>query len=184
MAISTLVKQEPVPTPSPIFLTGATGYIGGRLLRVLQNAGHRVRCVTRRPETFQSCVATTTEVVSGNVLDQESLTGTMDGVEIAYYMVHSMGSKGDFEEQDRRAAHNFGQEARRAGVGRIIYLGGLGETSGELSPHLRSRQIFPHIRPQGVRKVRLATKTANAPQRTGPMRVNGSHATRKVVLAD
>ena len=63
----------------------------------------------------------------------------MDGVEIAYYMVHSMGSKGDFEEQDRRAAHNFGAEARRAGVGRIIYLGGLGETSEELSPHLRSR---------------------------------------------
>ena len=111
MAISTLAKREPVPTPpttSPILLTGATGYIGGRLLRVLQNAGHRVRCVTRRPEALQACVGPTTEVVSGNVLDQESLTGTMDGVEIAYYMVHFMGSKGDFEEQDRRAAHNVG----------------------------------------------------------------------------
>ena len=111
MAISTLAKRESVPIPSttsPILLTGATGYIGGRLLHVLQNAGHRVRCMTRRPEALQSCVAPTTEVVSGNVLDGDSLKGTMEGVEIAYYMVHSMGSKGDFEEQDRRAAHNFG----------------------------------------------------------------------------
>ncbi len=146
-----------MPTPSttsPILLTGATGYIGGRLLRVLESAGHRVRCVTRRPEALQSCVAPTTEVVSGNVLDQASLTGTMDGVEIAYYMVHSMGSKGDFEEQDRRAAHNFGAEAQRAGVGRIIYLGGLGETSGELSPHLRSRQeVAEVLRASGVQVV-------------------------------
>ena len=157
MAISTLAKREPVPTPSttsPILLTGATGYIGGRLLHVLENAGHRVRCVTRRPEALQSCVGPTTEVISGNVLDQESLTGTMDGVEAAYYMVHSMGSKGDFEEQDRRAAHNFGQEARRAGVGRIIYLGGLGETSEELSPHLRSRQeVAEVLRASGVQVV-------------------------------
>ena len=157
MAISTLAKREPVPTPSttsPILLTGATGYIGGRLLHVLQNAGHRVRCVTRRPEALQSCVVPTTEVVSGNVLDRESLTGTMDGVEIAYYMVHSMGSKGDFEEQDRRAAHNFGAEARRAGVRRIIYLGGLGETSEELSPHLRSRQeVAEVLRASGVQVV-------------------------------
>ena len=139
---------------SPILLTGATGYIGGRLLHVLESAGHRVRCVTRRPEALQSCVGPTTEVVSGNVLDQESLKGTMDGGEIAYYMVHSMGSKGDFEEQDRRAANNFGAEARRAGVGRIIYLGGLGETSGELSPHLRSRQeVAEVLRASGVQVV-------------------------------
>ena len=81
-----------MPTPSttsPILLTGATGYIGGRLLRVLESAGHQVRCVTRRPEVLQSCVAPTTEVITGNVLDQESLKGTMNGVEIAYYMVHS-----------------------------------------------------------------------------------------------
>ena len=146
-----------MPTPSttsPILLTGATGYIGGRLLHALQNAGHRVRCVTRRPEALQSCVAPPTEVVSGNVLDRESLKGTMDGVAVAYYMVHSMSSKGDFEEQDRRAAHNFGQEARRAGVERIIYLGGLGETSEELSPHLRSRQeVATVLRASGVQVV-------------------------------
>ncbi len=141
-------------TTSPILLTGATGYIGGRLLRVLQNEGHRVRCITRRPEALQFCVAPTTEVISGNVLDQESLKGTMDGVETAYYLVHSMGSKGDFEEQDRRAAHNFGQEARCAGVGRIIYLGGLGETGGGLSPHLRSRQeVAGVLRASGVQIV-------------------------------
>ena len=146
-----------MPTPSttsPILLTGATGYIGGRLLRVLENAGHWVRCVTRRPEALQCCVAPTTEIVNGNVLDGESLKGTMDGVETAYYMVHSMGSKGDFEEQDLRAAHNFGAEARRAGVGRIIYLGGLGERSEELSPHLRSRQeVAEVLRASGVQVV-------------------------------
>ncbi|MDE2811132.1 MAG: DUF2867 domain-containing protein, partial [Gemmatimonadota bacterium] len=71
-----------------------------------------------------------------------------------YYMVHSMGSKGDFEEQDRQAAHNFGAEARRAGVGRIIYLGGLGEASEELSPHLRSRQeVAEVLRASGVQVV-------------------------------
>ena len=145
----------PAPsTTSPILLTGATGYIGGRLLHVLQHAGHRVRCVTRRPGALQACVAPTTEVVSGDVLDQRSLKGTMDGVEMAYYMVHSMASRGDFEEQDRRAAHNFSQEARRAGVGRIIYLGGLGETSEELSPHLRSRQeVAEVLRASGVQVV-------------------------------
>ena len=146
-----------MPTPSttsPILLTGATGYIGGQLLHMLQHAGHRVRCVTRRPEALQSCIAPTTEVVSGNVLDRESLKGTMADVEVAYYMVHSMSSKGDFEEQDRRAAHNFGAEARRAGVRRIIYLGGLGETSGELSPHLRSRQeVATVLRASGVQVV-------------------------------
>ena len=135
----------------PILLTGATGYIGGRLLRALEEAGHRVRCLTRRPEALRDRVAATTEIVEGDVLDGESLKGRMDGARAAFYMVHSMGSRGDFVEQDRRGARNFGAEASLAGVGRIIYLGGLGEGSGELSPHLRSRlEVAEVLRDSGV----------------------------------
>ena len=138
---------------SPILLTGATGYVGGRLLRMLQDAGHRVRCPTRRPGALSGAVAPTTEVVEADFLDRGSLGGTMAGVEAAYYLVHSMGAKGDFEEQDRRAAENFGEEARRAGVARIVYLGGLGD-DGELSPHLRSRQeVAEVLRASGVQVV-------------------------------
>ena len=138
------------PTP-PILLTGATGYVGGRLLRALEEAGHRVRCLTRRPEALRDRVAAATEVLQGDVLDRDSLKGRMDGVRAAYYMVHSMGSRDDFVEQDRRGARNFGEEARRAGVDRIIYLGGLGEGSEELSPHLRSRlEVAEVLRGSGV----------------------------------
>ena len=139
---------------SPILLTGATGYVGGRLLRMLQNAGHRVRCLTRRPGALSGEVSPATEVVAADVLDRGSLRGRMDGVESAYYLVHSMGTKGDFEEQDRRAAGNFGGEARRAGVARIVYLGGLGAADGELSPHLKSRQeVAEVLRASGVQVV-------------------------------
>ena len=122
-----------------ILLTGATGYIGGRLLFAFEQQNVPVRCLTRRPEALASRVAATTEIVGGDVLDADSLTGSMEGIDVAYYFIHSMGSKGDFEEQDRLAARNFGQEAERAGVKRIVYLGGLGDTEDTLSPHLRSR---------------------------------------------
>ncbi|MCY3736123.1 MAG: SDR family oxidoreductase [Gemmatimonadaceae bacterium] len=136
MPTSAAPRVDPAP---PVLLTGATGYIGGRLLRVLEEAGHRVRCLTRRPEALRDRVAAATEIVEGDVLDRDSLRGRMDGVRTAFYMVHSMGSRGDFVEQDRRGARNFGEEAGLAGVKRIIYLGGLGEGSEQLSPHLRSR---------------------------------------------
>jgi uncharacterized protein YbjT (DUF2867 family) len=123
-----------------ILLTGATGYVGGRLLMALQQAEHRVRCMARRPQFLQPKVAATTEVVSGDVLAPDSLKAALDGVHTAYYMIHSMGSPNDFELMDRRAAENFAEAARQAGVSRIIYLGGLGESGSDLSPHLRSRQ--------------------------------------------
>ena len=139
---------------SPILLTGGTGYVGGRLLRLLQKSGHRVRCLTRRPGALSGAVDPATEVVEADVLDRGSLRGRMEGVEFAYYLVHSMGARGDFEEQDRRAAENFGDEARRAGVARIVYLGGLGAADGELSPHLRSRQeVAEVLRASGVQVV-------------------------------
>jgi uncharacterized protein YbjT (DUF2867 family) len=125
---------------SRILLTGATGYVGGRLLAQLEAAGRSVRCLARRPEFLEQRVGPDIEVVRGDCLEPASLEPAMAGVTAAYYMVHSMGSSGDFEDLDRRAAANFGAAASRAGVRRIIYLGGLGEQSEDLSPHLRSRQ--------------------------------------------
>lgn len=122
-----------------ILLTGATGYVGGRLLRRLEEDGLPVRCLARHPENLAPPAAKTTQVAAGDVLDAASLEAAMAGVEVAYYLVHSMGSGADFEEQDRRGARNFAAAARKAGVSRIIYLGGLGHGDA-LSAHLASRQ--------------------------------------------
>ena len=123
-----------------ILLTGATGYVGGRLLSLLQKTGHSVRCLARRPESLGDRVTATTEVVRGDVFDPESLKSAFEGVSTAYYFVHSMGDTRDFESQDRIAAENFAKAATRAGVRRLIYLGGLGNPDEKLSKHLRSRQ--------------------------------------------
>lgn len=128
-----------------ILLTGATGYVGGRLLRALEQTGHRVRCLARRPEFLSPKVGPTTEVVAGDVLDPDSLREAMRGVKVAYYLIHSMGSSGSFEENDRQSALNFAAAAKQEGVERIIYLGGLGNDNETLSPHLRSRQEVGRI---------------------------------------
>jgi uncharacterized protein YbjT (DUF2867 family) len=133
------------PEPSVILLTGATGYIGGRLLRLLQKQGYRVRALARRPEVLKQNVNASTEAVSGDLLDRASVDNALRGVDAAYYLVHSMGSDGSFEEADRIAASNFGQAAKGAGVRRIIYLGGLGSDEEGLSPHLRSRHEVGRI---------------------------------------
>ena len=124
---------------APILLTGATGYVGGRLRKALELPGERLRCLARHPEHLDGRVAPDTEVVRGDVLAPESLEPALGGVEAAYYLVHSMGASGDFEEADRTGARNFAAAARRAGVRRIVYHGGLGDPREELSPHLRSR---------------------------------------------
>jgi len=137
--------------PCLILLTGATGYVGGRLLQALEHDGHRVRCLARRPEFLRQRVAPSTEVVAGDVLDRHSLDLALHGVDFAYYLVHSMGSGGSFEEDDRRAARNFGEAAKAAGVGRIVYLGGLGDDTTTLSSHLRSRhEVGRILRESGV----------------------------------
>ena len=137
-----------------ILVTGATGYVGGRLLKALEVGGHRVRCLARRPEFLRARVADTTEVVPGDMLDPPSLTNALDGVHTAYYLVHSMGSPGAFEEEDRRAARNFTTAAHAAGVQRLIYLGGLGDREKGLSPHLRSRhEVGDILRESGVQVV-------------------------------
>ncbi|MEZ6073646.1 MAG: SDR family oxidoreductase [Pirellulales bacterium] len=126
--------------PTAILLTGATGYVGGRLLPLLEGTGQDVRCLTRRPASLLDRVSTSTEVFEGDLLDANSLPGSMRNVDTAYYFVHSMGATGDFEREDREAAQNFADAAKRAGVRRIIYLGGLGNRDEQLSKHLRSRQ--------------------------------------------
>ena len=137
-------NQPQISAPSPdfglILLTGATGYIGGRLLPVLEQRGYRVRAMARRPEFLRPKVAPDTEVVQGDVLDMDSLRRALEVVHSAYYLVHSMGASGSFEERDRQGAENFARAAHEAGVQRIIYLGGLGAEDEDLSPHLRSRQ--------------------------------------------
>jgi len=137
-----------------ILVTGATGYVGGQLLKALLAAGHRVRCLVRRPEALRRSGLEGADVVAGDVLDPASLRGAMAGVHTTFYLVHSMGSAGAFEEEDRRAARNFAGAARDLGVSRIIYLGGLGESSPTLSPHLRSRhEVGEILRSSGLQVI-------------------------------
>jgi uncharacterized protein YbjT (DUF2867 family) len=137
-----------------ILLTGATGYVGGRLLRLLERGGERVRCLARTPEALTRLGANT-EVAKGDVLDLQSIRAAMRGVDTAYYLVHSMGSSGSFEREDRIAAQNFATVAREAGVRRIVYLGGLG-SGADLSSHLASRQEVGRIlRDSGVPTIEL-----------------------------
>ncbi len=144
------------PPPPLVLLTGATGYIGGRLLPLLCSGGYRVRCLARRPENLVERLPAGAEAIPGDVLDAASLEPAMAGIDTAFYMVHSMGSTGDFAEEDRRAAGNFGAAARKAGVRKLIYLGGLGEESPDLSPHLRSRhEVGEVLRASGVPVIEL-----------------------------
>ena len=136
-----------------VLLTGVSGYVGGRLLPRLEQRGLPVRCLARRPEFLSGRVGPKTEIVQGDVLRPETLATALEAVDTAYYMVHSMGSSGseDFEARDRLGAENFARAARAAGVRRIVYLGGLGDEEGELSPHLRSRhEVGSILRDSGV----------------------------------
>ena len=133
-----------------ILLTGATGYVGGRLLRALEAKGDRVRGQARRPEYLTARVGAGTEIVRGDVLDSESLKVALQDVDTAYYLVHSMATGRSYAEDDRRGATAFAAAAREAGIRRIVYLGGLGHGK-QLSPHLESRQEVGRIlRDSGV----------------------------------
>ncbi|WP_242888424.1 SDR family oxidoreductase [Actinomadura litoris] len=123
-------------------VTGATGYIGGRLVPELLDAGHRVRCMARSAGRLRDHPwADRVEVVEADATDPESTTRALDGVDVAYYLIHAIGGAGGFAENDRRAARTFADASRRAGIGRLVYLGGMAPGGGgrELSAHLRSR---------------------------------------------
>lgn len=150
-AIGSQVNPAAIPGTSLILLTGASGYIGGRLLPSLEERGYRVRCLARHPEILKPKVSPVTEVVAGDVLDRPSLDSAMRGVDVAYYMVHSMRSHGSFEETDRQAARNFSEAAKTAGVKGLIYVGGLGSDEEKLSAHLRSRhEVGDILRQSGL----------------------------------
>lgn len=149
------LQNQTAGTPRErVLLTGATGYVGGRLLPLLEEADFPVTCLTRRPDALRNRVSSSTHVAEGNVLDAESLKAALAGCSAAYYLVHSMGSSEGFEELDRRAAENFAAAAREAGVARIIYLGGLGDQDKPLSPHLRSRhEVGKILRTSGAQVI-------------------------------
>ena len=127
--------------PRRVLVTGATGYIGGRLVPRLVREGCAVRVLARDRRRVEARPwATDVEIAVGDVLDPETLAPALDGIDCAYYLVHSMAKGHGFRDIDVQAARAFGNAARQAGVGRIIYLGGLGDPSTRLSEHLRSRQ--------------------------------------------
>ena len=138
-----------------ILLTGGSGYVGGRLIPLLEKQGGRLRCLARSPEKMRPRVQPATEIVQGDVLDPASLDRALQGVHTAYYLVHLMSGSRDFEKEDRQAAMNFAQAVKKAGVRRIIYLGGLGDDADpKLSPHLRSRhEVGQILRDSGVETI-------------------------------
>lgn len=151
-----------MPQPEPenadlpvVLLTGASGYVGGRLLPLLERQPVVLRCLARSPRKLRLLVQESTQVVQGDVLDPPSLDGALHGVHTAYYLVHLMSDSKDFEKEDRQAATNFAEAAKKAGVRRIVYLGGLGDDADpDLSPHLRSRhEVGQILRASGVETV-------------------------------
>ena len=147
------------PNTSPerplILVAGATGYVGGRLIPKLEQQSVSLRCLARNPDRLQKSVQESTQIVQGDVLDPVSLDKAMQGVHTAYYLVHLMSGSRDFERADRQAAENFATAAQKAGVQRIIYLGGLGDDADpKLSPHLRSRhEVGQILRDSGVETI-------------------------------
>ena len=140
---------------SRILITGATGYVGGRLLTALERSGRRVRCLARRPEFLKQRVSEGTEVARGDLLEPESLESAREGVAVAYYLAHSMGEAHGFAELECRGARNFAAAAQAAGVKRIIYLGGLGGER-DLSEHLQSRhEVGRILRESGIPTIEL-----------------------------
>ncbi len=139
-----------------ILLTGATGYVGGRLLTRLAAQGHQVRCLARKPAYLEQRLPPGATVVQGDVRDPAALARALHGIETAYYLVHAMGDGRRFESHEREGAACFARAAREAGVRRIVYLGALGNEAADLSPHLHSRQEVGRIlRESGVPTIEL-----------------------------
>jgi uncharacterized protein YbjT (DUF2867 family) len=131
-----------------VLVTGATGFVGGHLVPALLAAGHSVRALVRDPGEYDGPDGV--DVATGDLLDAGSFDAALDGVDAAYYLVHSMHAGKDYAERDRRAARNFRRAADEAGVGRVVYLGGLGEDDERLSKHLRSRREVEYLLREGA----------------------------------
>lgn len=130
--------------PQTVLVTGASGFVGSHLCRALVDRGHDVRAMTRHPDTYAGAGT----AIGGDVDNPFTLTNALDGVDVAYYLVHSLDSS-DFEERDADAARAFGKAATAAGVERIVYLGGLGDDGDNLSAHLRSRRAVERLLAEG-----------------------------------
>ncbi len=133
--------------PTNVLLTGSTGYVGGSLLPELLNQGHHVRCLVRDAARAKEKLPAEAEIVEGDVLKPDTLPAAVEGIDVAFYLVHSMeGASGDgFAARDREGALSFGAAARRAGVKRVVYLGGLEGGDDEKSEHLASREEVARI---------------------------------------
>jgi uncharacterized protein YbjT (DUF2867 family) len=143
--------------PALCLVTGATGYIGGRLVVELLNHGYRVRVLARNPERLKDHAwINRVEVASGDANDEYALTQAMQGVDVAYYLLHALMSKNDFEVKERKLAEHFVKCSKAAGVGRIVYLGGIIAPTEELSPHMQSRADTGEIlRASGIPTIEL-----------------------------
>ncbi|MHB1089847.1 MAG: NAD(P)H-binding protein, partial [Ilumatobacteraceae bacterium] len=133
------LQVEPSACPVHVLVTGATGYIGGRLVPRLLARGHQVRCVARHPERLAGRDWPGVEIVRGDLVDASVLPAVLEGIDVAYYLVHSMAEGETFRERDQLMADAFGRAAAQAGVDKIIYLGGLGRPEEVHSRHLISR---------------------------------------------
>lgn len=135
-----------------VLVTGATGYIGGRLVPCLRKRGYEVRCFARAAQRLRGRFDEGVEIVEGDVKDEPALIQALRDCDAAYYLIHSMSSMSAFADTDREAARRFGAAARAAGVATIVYLGGLGNDRDALSTHLRSRhEVGDVLRASGVR---------------------------------
>ncbi len=135
-----MTSSEESSPISKVLVAGASGFVGRRLVPALRDADYDVHAMTRRPDSY----AGQAQAVFGDVHDEESLVEALTGIDAAYYLVHSLDSP-DFARLDREAATNFGRAAAKAGVQRIVYLGGLGADEDQLSPHLKSRREVERI---------------------------------------
>ncbi|QIO21523.1 NAD(P)H-binding protein [Haloarcula sp. JP-L23] len=131
-----------------VLVTGATGFVGSHLVPALRAAGHDVRALVRDPSAYDPPDGV--DVATGDLLETDSFEDALDGVDVAYYLVHSMRAGADYAERDRRAARNFRAAADAAGVDRVVYLGGLGEDDEMRSKHLRSRREVEYLLADGA----------------------------------
>src|SRR5262245_54135918 len=133
-----------------ILVTGATGYIASRLIPRLLDSGYRVRAMARHPHQLQSrSWFNKIDIIQADVTSPSTLAHAFDGVDTAYYLIHNMSHGHGYVSLELDAARNFAQAAEQAGIGHVIYLGGLADPAGQIAPHMRSRIDTGNVLRQG-----------------------------------